>query len=127
MVSDTDFERIIARNRDVHDRIVTRYERIHGEIFNDIEQARLCSALKKALDFVRTGSGTIRALDFGCGSGNLTRHLLEQNVHVVAADVSGKFLALVRRRFDTHRLTTMPLNGRNLADVPDAAFDFVAA
>jgi len=46
--------------------------------------------------------------------GNLTRHLLDHDVDVTAADVSDRFLALVKKRFSTARLSTLQLNGVDL-------------
>jgi ubiquinone/menaquinone biosynthesis C-methylase UbiE len=76
---------------------------------------------------VNSGSSPLAALDFGCGSGNLTRHLLDHDVDVTAADVSDRFLALVKKRFSTARLSTLQLNGVDLLGVEAARFDFVAA
>jgi ubiquinone/menaquinone biosynthesis C-methylase UbiE len=120
-------KRQIERNVVVHDRVARKYERLHGEIFNEVEQGRLAAALARARDSIRTGSGRPRALDFGCGSGNLTRHLLDLGFEVTAADVSPGFLKLVGDRFLTNRLTPLLTNGRDLAEIPDASFDLVAA
>ena len=119
-------ELAIARNVAAHDRIALRYEALHGEIFNDIEQARLRSAVERAAAAVRAGRDPISALDFGCGSGNLTGHLLDIGASVTAADVSSGFLELVRSRYPSDRLQTFRLNGRDLAGLPDAGFDLVA-
>jgi ubiquinone/menaquinone biosynthesis C-methylase UbiE len=114
-------------NAQTHDRISGKYDRIHGEIFNPIEQTRLREALACAVTAVKTGSSPITALDYGCGSGNLTRHLIEQDVHTVSADVSENFLKLIREQFATTGLSsTMKINGRDLSDVPDGRFDLVA-
>ena len=109
-------ERSIRRYRRAH----SRYERRHPEIFNDVEQARLRAALGRAC---RDAPGR-RALDFGCGSGNVTAHLLELDMDVTAADLSPEFLRAVERRFG---VPTLPLNGRDLDGVPDGSFDLVAA
>ena len=104
----------IARNVAVHDRVARKYDAIHGEIFNPVEQTRLRSALTSARDAIRTGAKLLHALDFGCGSGNLTRHLLDLALDVTAADVSEGFLDLVRSRYPTERLSTLLMNGSDL-------------
>ncbi len=113
----------IERNIEVHNRVAQSYEALHGEIFNDVEQARLRQALKTALDAVRTGADPLRALDVGCGSGNLTRHLLDLGAAVTAADVSPGFLDLVRSRYPG--VETLLMNGRDLSNLSDRSFDFV--
>lgn len=116
----------IARNVAVHDRIARKYDALHGEIFNDVEQARLRGWLERARDLVSTGAQPARALDFGCGSGNLSRHLLSLGMAVTAADVSQGFLDLVRNRFSGQPIETLHMNGRDLSNVPDDSFDLVA-
>jgi ubiquinone/menaquinone biosynthesis C-methylase UbiE len=118
--------REIERNVRVHDRIARKYEALHGEIFNDLEQARLRAWLDRAAAEVRTGSVPLSALDLGCGSGNLTRHLLELGMQVTAADVSTGFLGLVRARYSTPALKTLAMNGRDLSNIADGSFDLVA-
>lgn len=116
MDEDALVERSIRRYRRAH----RRYDRVHPDIFNPVEQGRLRGELTRA---VEAAPGT-RALDFGCGSGNLTSHLLELGMDVTAADVSPHFLRTVSRRFG---VPTLRLNGRDLAGVPDASFDLAAA
>jgi ubiquinone/menaquinone biosynthesis C-methylase UbiE len=119
-------QRQIARNVAVHDRVARKYDALHGEIFNDVEQARLTATLALARDSVRTGAERLAALDFGCGSGNLTRHLLDLGLEVTAADVSPGFLQLVESRYPTDRLKTLRMNGRDLSNVADESFDLIA-
>ena len=88
----------IARNVAIHDRMARRYDALHGEIFNTTEQARLQGVLSRAKDAVRSGGMPILALDFGCGSGNLTRHLLGLGMKVTAAAVSYTHLTLPTKR-----------------------------
>ncbi len=116
----------IERNIRVHNRMARQYEAVHGEIFNDVEQARLVAALERARDAIRRGSRDFHALDFGCGSGNLSRHLLDLGLRVTSADVSSGFLDLVKSRYASDRLATLLLDGRGLENVPDESYDLVA-
>jgi glycosyltransferase involved in cell wall biosynthesis/ubiquinone/menaquinone biosynthesis C-methylase UbiE len=115
----------INENIEVHNKTANDYTSAHGEIFNAAEQERLLLALKKSLQTVNTGSKKLTALDYGCGSGNLTRHLLNLNVDVVAADVSSQFLELVRQQFPSDRLSTLALNGKDLGSLETDSFDFI--
>lgn len=117
----------IQFNKIVNDRLSRRYERLHGDIFNEVEQERLRKALKTAVEAVRTGAEPIRALDYGCGSGNLTRHLIELGIHTVSADISEGFLQLIRQNFSQTGLSdTLAINGRDLSGVKDGSFDMAA-
>lgn len=114
----------IDHNVRAHNRVASSYDRTHGEIFNEFEQRRLASSLMRCLTFVESGGKA--ALDFGCGSGNLTQHLLALDLDVVSADVSDRFLELIAQRFPADRVKPLPLNGENLAGVDDESFDLIA-
>jgi ubiquinone/menaquinone biosynthesis C-methylase UbiE len=116
----------VQRNIDIHNRVARKYEATHGEIFNDVEQARLRDTLGEAVAAVMTGCDSFRALDFGCGSGNLTGHLLALGLEVTAADVAQGFLELVASRYSSELLDTFQLNGRDLSGLDDESFDIVA-
>lgn len=118
----------IRHNIRAHNAVAEAYEERHGEIFNPIEQERLRENLRKAVGWVRTGSRTLHAIDYGCGSGNVTKHLLESGARVTAADVSQKFLDMIRKRFGSSgRCETLLLNGQDLRGINDDTLDFVAA
>jgi len=118
----------IRFNIKAYDRIARRYEKIHDEIFNDIEQARLRDALQEAAKAIKSGRANLRALDVGCGSGNLTRHLIDSGLFTVSADVSENFLRLIEQNFSKTGLSkTLRLNGRDLANIDDCTFDIAAA
>jgi SAM-dependent methyltransferase len=124
MHSDADTALLVERSIRAYRRAHRRYERRHPEIFNPVEQARLRGELERALADVASGAEPPRALDLGCGTGNLTRHLVELGAQVVAADVSPAFLRTVRRRY---RVETFALNGRDLGGLDDASLDLVCA
>jgi ubiquinone/menaquinone biosynthesis C-methylase UbiE len=117
----------IQRNIVIHDRIAQLYEARHGEIFNDIEQARVLDALTFTLSLIEADSTTFTALDVGAGSGNLSRHLLDLGLNVIAADVSQGFLDLIAHRFSGKPITTIKLNGRDLSNIQSYSCDVVAA
>lgn len=121
--------RQVKRSIRAYRRLAARYARAHIEIFNEVEQARLRSGLAEASTYIECPKpAATLALDFGCGSGNLTAHLLELGFDVVAADVSPEFLHLVRDSWQgDKRVSTLLLNGRDLASVPDGGFGLVAA
>lgn len=122
-----DFMVSLQQNVRIHNRIASRYSGVHGEIFNEIEQARLGQALGRALDRVQTGSQPVLGLDFGCGTGNLTRHLVDHGgVTVVAADVAERFLDLIRQQYSGDEAQTHVLNGQDLREFDDGHFDFAA-
>jgi len=120
--------RAIAHNRRAHDRVAGIYDARHPEIFNDVEQERLARVLRRAAALAGEGrAGPLRALDVGCGTGNLTRQLVALGAHVTAADLSPKLLAEVARRFGASgQVATVALNGRDLDPLPDGAFDLAA-
>lgn len=115
---------LVRQSIDKYRRAHRRYDRRHPEIFNPVEQSRLRGALAAALADVRTARTPPRALDLGCGTGNVTKHLLELGADVLAADVSPEFLATVRER---HGVETVQLNGRDLEGIADGAVDVVCA
>lgn len=117
----------VERNVRAYRKAHRRYNRNHGEIFNEIEQTRLHTSLAAAVSEIRSPGRPLRALDVGCGSGNVTSHALDLDLHVVAADVSPEFLRTVSRRFDGAPLETIRLNGIDLSPIPDGAFDLVTA
>ena len=120
-------EEQIQFNRQVNDEVSRKYERLHGEIFNVVEQQRLRDTLNTAVKAIQTGAKPFKALDYGCGSGNLTRHLIELGVHTVSADISEGFLSLIRRNFvQTGLSEILTVNGRDLSNVPGNRFDLAA-
>lgn len=117
----------IQFNKDVNDQVSKKYERLHGDIFNVIEQERLKKALSTAIGAVKTGATPLKALDYGSGSGNLTRHLIELGMKTVSADISEGFLSLIERNFSQTGLSeTLMINGKDLSNVSDNEFDLVA-
>ena len=118
----------IKHNIKAHNRIARKYEKIHDEIFNDVEQARLNSIINQAAQAITSGSNPLLAMDIGCGSGNLTRHLINLGVITVSADVSENFLEIIEQTFSHTGLSrTLQINGADLSNINDNSFDLAAA
>ena len=113
-------------NVKTHNKIAQKYELLHGEIYNPHEQSRLRQELCEALSNITTANQTKLALDFGCGAGNLTRHLSSLGCEVIASDVSQGFLNLVASRDYQTKVETIKLNGFDLSNIPNESVDIVA-
>lgn len=123
-----DVRRAIEHNVQVHGKIADAYEQLHGEIFNPVEQDRLHGHLARSIGMITTVSSPRTALDIGCGTGNLTKHLIDLGFRVSAGDVTDEFLTLTERRFGASGMVrTVKLNGTDLCGIEENTFDFVAA
>ncbi|MBJ6799236.1 class I SAM-dependent methyltransferase [Geomonas propionica] len=119
-------ERIDYNSR-IHNLIAPVYEARHAEIFNESEQARIRAQLGFALESIGAAPAHARVLDFGAGTGNLTRHLLELGARVVASDVSSGCLKEVKAMAGSSaHLELSLLNGQDLSQFADGSFDMVA-
>ncbi len=116
----------IDKNILIHNRIANKYEKMHGEIYNEIEQFRLFDNLKLAKSFIESDKYSNVALDIGCGAGNLSKHLLELGMSVIASDVSDGFLDLVKYKFSGRSIHVVRINGRDLSNIESNSCDFVA-
>ncbi len=119
----------VRRNRAVHDRNLRRYEGLRTGLFNEIEQQRLRDAVEESLGLVSNnesrGSDLIEALDFGCGTGNLTSHLLALGCAVSVADVSGRSIAFVKKRYAESDIRGIHIKGDLEKVLARCEFDFV--
>lgn len=116
----------IQFNRSVHDSIAPLYEGHHPEIFNRTEQLRIGRVLRSLKEeFGITARPYV--LDYGAGTGNLTRHLLELGATVVAAEVSEGCLRELRAGLGQgSNYSTVLVNGCNLELFADEMFDLVS-
>lgn len=120
--------KLILNNIEIHNKIANKYHNIHPEIFNDIEQKRLNSELKLAINNILTNTKIEerKAIDYGCGSGNLTAHLLDFNLNVISSDVSKGFLNLIEKQFgDNPKSSRFLLNGSDIIEFENDTIDFI--
>lgn len=116
----------IALNKKIYNATAPLYELRHDEIFNPTEQTRIRDNLVNLFSNLATGTAAPHVLDFGSGTGNLTRHLLALGASVVASDVSEGCLRELRTVSGSHGcLDTVVLNGRDLSWASNELFDMV--
>jgi SAM-dependent methyltransferase len=123
MTDQTDFLAQIEENRLLHNRIADSYHHIHDDIFNLHEQSRIrniLSDLRSSLQPI-----TPIALDFGCGSGNMTRHLRDLGCSVVSADISDRFVTLLSEQYKNDSMVKPYLLSGDSKDLDGYQFDFV--
>lgn len=120
-------DELIQHNEKVHNDRFDQYHEFHKDnIFSDLEQNRLATEIKKAQNFFNN-KGPYKAIDIGCGTGNLTNHFLNNGFETTAADVSQGFLDLVSNRFKNNALlSTFKLNGKDFSGLPPNSFDIIA-
>lgn len=109
-----------------HDKIAKKYESLHVEIYNEIEQQRLIEAVNDAVGRLPSRDSAPLVLDFGCGAGNLTKRFVDAGCDVIASDVSSEFLKLVRAQSANANVTTLKLNGQDLRELESESVDIVA-
>lgn len=116
---------LVKFNIKTHNNIAKRYEKTHTEIYNKVEQERLRKSLIIAKDSIKTEDYKKTALDFGCGAGNLTKHLTDIGCEVLAADVSQGFLDLISSKVFKEKVETVKLNGKDLSNLENNSVDMV--
>lgn len=114
----------IKHNISARDKIADVYNLKHNEIYNDFEQKRLESLVFYIVK--KINKGNTQVLDFGAGTGNLTRKFIQNNCFVTACDVSKEPLALLQKELNSENLKTVLYDGKRLPFVDDS-FDIVAA
>ena len=121
-------KKLIKHNIKVHNETASEYDLKHIEIYNHVEQDRIKNDLKYATSQIQTQSVIPTILDYGAGTGNITKHLLDLGAEVVASDISGEALNILKIKLENFKnLKTEILNGFDLSNFEDNTFDMVAA
>ncbi|MFA6572159.1 MAG: class I SAM-dependent methyltransferase, partial [Bacteroidota bacterium] len=114
----------IIHNQIQHDKVALFYNSKHKEIYNSYEQERLDGVISSIIQ-VSTDFQELNVLDFGAGTGNLTRIFSTKGYKVTACDVSQKSLDILRNNLPTSNITTTLYNGTKLPFI-DNTFDITA-
>lgn len=90
-------EQVRQANLEIHRREAEIYDWVHPEIFGDYEQSRLRNELQQITTILK-GKNKLRALDLGCGTGNICLKLLDLGYEVTAVDLSAEMIAVLDRK-----------------------------
>lgn len=90
--------KVIKENLRSHKKEAQDYESDKFEIYNDWEQNRIKSNLDRVEETLETNGFTKRALDVGCGTGNMLRKLSPRFDNVLGIDLSQEMLSRAREK-----------------------------
>jgi len=115
----------IKHNIKAHNKIASKYNIKHTEIYNDYEQNRLSKVIKNIITMY--WKDDIRVLDVWSGTWNLTHFFLSNNCNVTSSDVSQKSLDILNDRLIKYKknLNTKLIINKNLP-FKDNSFDIIA-
>lgn len=83
-------EKILNANIEEHRKEAKYYNIIHTEIYNSFEQKRISKTLKQITHNMNL---SIKILDIGCGTGNITKKLLKLGFsNIICVDISKEML-----------------------------------
>lgn len=109
-------EQVHQANLEIHRREAEIYDWVHPEIFGNYEQTRLQHELQY-IARVLAGKSELRALDLGCGTGNISLKLLDLGYEVTAVDLSAEMLAVLERKLAQRGNLKCCLVNRGVEDV----------
>lgn len=93
-------DEVISANIAFYREIAAKYDQYESCAMEDFYQRMLEEDLDKMREQLATGS--VRCLDCGGGSGNLTLKMLKRGWHVTVVDVSPEMLEISREKIQSH-------------------------
>ncbi|MEA1904486.1 MAG: class I SAM-dependent methyltransferase [Candidatus Hadarchaeota archaeon] len=119
-------KKILRENIRLHKKEAELYEDSKAEIFNLQEQKRIDLVLQEALQYIETRNSKKRALDLGCGTGNLLEKLGALCDSVVGLDLSEDMLSVASSKNLKAESGLSLVRGRaSKLPFPDNSFDLV--
>ena len=112
----------IFKNRSIYDEVIDKYDELHVEIYNVVEQRRLKELLLKITKKFNSVDRKL-ALDFGTGSGNLLKFFKSMGFNSIGMDVSYNCLSFVKKKYNADGF--IMYNGKNINVLKNNMFDIV--
>jgi ubiquinone/menaquinone biosynthesis C-methylase UbiE len=108
-------DKIRNANIQVHEQEAEIYNFAHPEIFGSYEQQKVNRDLD-LIDSLFDGHRKIKALDMGCGTGNLTIKYLMRGYLVTAVDISTEMIDVLRRKIKSEHANQVNFVVENAED-----------
>lgn len=120
--------KVIEENLRLHEEEAENYRSWNAEIYNSQEQKRISSIIDEAIQLLETEDSSRRALDVGCGTGNILGKMSSRFDKAVGVDLSEDMLSVAYTDHLQKRENLKLVRGR-IADLPfpDNYFDVVSA
>jgi len=109
-------DKVVKENIRLHEEEAENYETKQKEIFNEREQGRIKSVLDESKSYIESDDTSLKALDVGCGTGNILEKLIPLFDKVVGIDLSQDMLSNAVDNFQEGE-TPYLIRGR-AADLP---------
>lgn len=117
---------VVKENIRLHKKEAESYEKDKTEIYNEREQERIRSVLCKIEEYLGTGDSELKALDLGCGTGNILKKLDPHFDEVIGIDLSDDMLSVASSNIEGDNPKLVRGRIANLP-FPDGCFDMVSA
>ncbi len=120
-------DKVVEKNIQMHEKKADNYEEDNPEIFNSWEEERITSVLEEISDHIKTDSSKMRALDAGCGTGNVLRKLQDHFYETIGLDLSDEMLKVAEKEMDDRREYGLIRGKASDIPFPNNYFDAVTA
>ncbi len=119
--------KVIEKNIELHEEEAEEYEEGNPDIFNQWESERIENNLDKMCEMIETGGDFSRALDIGCGTGNILRKLRDYFDESIGLDLSDDMLDVAKEELDEGRDWRLVRGKVSDLPFPDNYFEAVTA
>ncbi|MBS3815498.1 MAG: class I SAM-dependent methyltransferase [Hadesarchaea archaeon] len=117
---------VVKENLRLHRREAKDYESDKVEIYNEREQERINSVLSEVKNYIKTNNSELRALDVGCGTGNMLEKLIPRFNEVIGVDISDEMLSKAKKKQENNGSDSQLVRGKAAKlPFPDNHFDVV--
>ncbi len=120
--------KVVKENLRSHEKEAENYESDKYEIYNEWEQKRIRSNLDKVNNYLEIDSSDARALDVGCGTGNMLKKLQTRFGEVLGVDLSREMLSRARDNYACNEDDLSLVRGKaSELPFPEGSFDVVTS